>query len=366
MSAAKRSGVATASRLAGRKFLGRAVLGFLLVLSLLSGAWTLLWLLLQKKGASLGLTAASWSGGLLVFLATLLVFGLVVNLIGLFMRRRHPEPFSDLSEALRRIAGGDFSVKVDASSLHRLGRVADEVNLMTESLGRMEELRQEFISTVSHEIQSPLTSIAGFALALRESGLSEETRLHYLSIIEEESARLSRLADGLLNLSALEERGREACRSLVALDAQLRSVVLASEPQWSAKGLELELELEPVSAMVDEGMTGRVWTNLFHNAIKFSAASGPISISLRSEGGRAIVRFADRGLGISPEDLPRVFDRFFKADRSRSRSDPGSGSGLGLTIAKKTVELHGGRILAESPGLGFGSVFTVELPLEAS
>ena len=357
----------------------KALAGGVFVLSLLTGIWSLL----RRLASIIGLGSSSWGGGLLAFMATLLVFGIVVNILGIFLRKRHPNYFEALTEAIRRLATGDFDVNLDIPDQggvrNPLGQMVGEINLLAQYLKRMEDMRQEFISTASHEIQSPLTSIAGFARALREEGLSEESRLRYLGIIEEESGRLSRLAEGLLRLTALDSRGEspwlESEIESVALDEQIRSVILAAEPQWSAKGIDLDLDLEGVEARVDEDMIGQVWTNLFHNAVKFSSRGGPVAISLRREAGiagqagRAVARFADRGIGVSPEDLPFVFDRFFKADRSRTRAEPGSalgsavGSGLGLAIAKKIVELHGGSIRAESEGLGKGSAFTVELPL---
>jgi two-component system, OmpR family, phosphate regulon sensor histidine kinase PhoR len=343
----------------------RAALAFLGVMATLVGAWSGLRFLAARGG----IDTSSWAGGIAVFIATLVLFGLGVNSVGLFIRRRHPDVFGDLTKAFSRIAGGDFEVRVDTDLDRRLGGVASELNLMVQSLKRMEELRQEFISTASHEIQSPLTSIAGFAKALREPGLPEQTRAHYLSIIEDESGRLSRLSDGLLRLTSLESKGLVPELRAYPLDAQLRSTVVAAEPLWIQKNIELDLSLDSVVTRADENMMSQVWVNILHNALKFSPEGGRLSISLRlaqgsETGPRAVVSFADEGRGLAAEDLPLVFDRFFTADRSRSRSDPASGNGLGLAIAKKIVELHGGSIRAESPGLGAGSRFTVELPLE--
>ena len=343
----------------------RSLLGIVLVIAVLVAIWSGLRLLVS----GLGIAPSSWGGGLLAFMATLVVFAAAANILGIFIRKRHPDYFATLSEAITRLATGDFDVSLsfpDRVSGNRFfGKVAGEINLLAQSLKRMEDMRQEFISTVSHEIQSPLTSIAGFAKALREPGLSEETRLHYLSIIEEESGRLSRLSDGLLRLTALESRGANPGLDPrpIALDAQIRAVVVAAEPQWAAKELALGLDLDPVQASVDEGSLSQVWTNLFLNAIKFSAPGGRIRISLRRKGELAVIRFADEGIGIDAGDLPFVFDRFFKADRSRSHADSASGNGLGLAIAKKIVELHGGSVRAESAGLGKGSEFTVEIPI---
>lgn len=361
-----------------RPSLGRTVLWFATVLVFLILVWTLFRSLAYAIGPRLGIEASGWGGGLFAFLSTLVASGFAANVVSIPMRRRFPDAFTSMRDAMRRIAAGDFDVKLsveDERGNHPFSGFAGEINLLAQSLKRTEDMRQEFISTISHEIQSPLTSIGGFAKALREEGLSEEKRLHYLSIIEDESGRLSRLSESLLRLTALESRSLEPRDSgdgsrPFALDAQIRSVVLAAEPQWSAKGIELDLELSPVEAKADEDLLAQVWTNLFHNAVKFSAPGGRISISLNRSGGPAgeaglvVARFADEGLGIAPEDLSFVFDRFFKADRSRTRTDPASGNGLGLAIAKKIVELQGGTIRAESRGLGRGSVFTVELPIE--
>jgi two-component system, OmpR family, phosphate regulon sensor histidine kinase PhoR len=355
-------------RLSGRAKI-KGAFGFLSVMALLIAIWSGMRLI----GLGMGLDASAWGGGLFAFLATIAAFGVAANIAGIFIRKRHPDYFTALSDAIRRLATGDFDVSLSIPDRggpdKLLGKVADEINLLALSLKKMEEMRQEFIATASHEIQSPLASIAGFAKALREEGLGEETRLRYLGIIEEEAGRLSRLSEGLLRLTALESRELEPNYLPVALDEQIRRSIIAAEPQWTAKDLELDLDLDSLKADVDEAMLSQVWANLFHNAVKFSPAGGRISISLRlgpslADGARFIIAsFSDEGKGIAPEDLPLVFDRFFKADRSRARADPSSGNGLGLAIARKIVELHGGRIHAESQGIGRGSRFTVELPV---
>jgi two-component system, OmpR family, phosphate regulon sensor histidine kinase PhoR len=358
----------------GRRGWRRSIQGIVAVLAFLTLTWTGFRALAFALAPRLGLVASGWGGGFFAFASTLAAFALAVNIVSIHVRRQYPDAFVSMREAMRRIAAGDFDVKLSLAGEkrdHPFSGFAGEINLLAESLKRMEDMRQEFISTVSHEIQSPLTSIGGFAKALREEGLAEEKRLRYLAIIEDESDRLSLLSEALLRLTALESRGLEprgpgpGARP-IALDEQIRSAVIAAEPQWAAKSLALELDLARVAAWGDEGALSQVWTNLIHNAVKFSSPEGRLSISLRREGDRVLALFADEGLGIAAEDLPRVFDRFFKADRSRTRSDPASGSGLGLAIAKKIVELHGGAIRAESPGLGKGSAFTVELPIAAA
>jgi two-component system phosphate regulon sensor histidine kinase PhoR len=268
---------------------------------------------------------------------------------------------------MKRIAEGDFDVTVPADSHGKnnpFENIASSLNEMTGSLKRVESMRQEFVSNVSHEIRSPLTLITGFARALRDDDLAIEQRRHYLAITEAESGRISRLSDNLLKLSALDARARLLEPRAYRLDSQLRSVVLAYEPQWRQKGLQLSADLEALTVTADEEMLGLVWGNLVHNAIKFTPAGGRIQIGLQSREGEAIVRVVDSGIGLATGDLLRVFERFFKADKARSAGDGSGGSGLGLSIVQKIVALHGGKVSVESAGVGRGAIFSIRLPLE--
>jgi two-component system, OmpR family, phosphate regulon sensor histidine kinase PhoR len=230
-------------------------------------------------------------------------------------------------------------------------------------LGQMENMRQEFISNVSHEIQSPLTSIRGFAQALRDDQLSPAERHHYLEIIETESKRLSRLTDDLLKLSSLDAEQVKFEPQPYRLDKQIRSVILTCEPQWRDKSIEVEASLDEITINADADLLNQVWMNLLHNSIKFTPASGAISVSLHPQGERVEFRIADSGIGISPEEQVHIFERFYKADKSRTRS--AGGSGLGLAIVKKIVDLHHGTIDLASE-VGKGTTFTISLPLEQS
>jgi signal transduction histidine kinase len=348
-------------------FVARSIGGLCLVLAVASGLWSFFrWLALRLTVGHPGL-ADSYGIGVGVFIATLVACALLMSVVGrlVTMGGRH-DHLADLSAALRRIARGDFDVAVpvrDDARRFPFGQIVGDFNDMARSLKRMEDLRQEFISTVSHDIQTPLTSISGFARVLRDESLEPGTRAHCLDVIEEESSRLSRLADELLHLSVLEDRAPQPVAEPYRLDEQIRQVVLAAEPLWSRKAVDLDLELDDVRIRADADMLGQVWANLLHNAIKFSRPGGRITIRLWASGDRARFRISDEGMGIDSEDLPRVFDRFFKADASRTADGPLVGNGLGLAIVKKAVELHGGGVNAESAGPGKGSSFEVDLPL---
>jgi signal transduction histidine kinase len=231
---------------------------------------------------------------------------------------------------------------------------------MALELHQMEVMRQEFISNVSHEIQSPLTSIRGFARALQNDRLNPEERSHYLTIIETESMRLSKLSDNLLKLTALDSAQVQFEPKSYRLDRQIRDLILACEPQWADKGIDMDVCLAEVAIAADEDLLSQVWTNLIHNSIKFTPSGGSVRIELRPCADQIVFTIADTGIGIAETDQALVFERFFKADASRDRTK--GGNGLGLAIAHKIVDLHHGTIGVESV-LGAGATFSVCLPV---
>jgi signal transduction histidine kinase len=291
--------------------------------------------------------------------------GLAIGSVSQVARSRGWAPelnlFGPIIEAMQKIAKGDFSVRLDNTFRKNepASVLVKSINDMALELNQMEQMRQEFISNVSHEIQSPLTSIRGFAQALQNDQLSPDERHHYLSIIESESTRLSRITEDLLKLASLESKQLKYEPKPYRLDKQIRSLILACEPQWTAKGIDMDVALEEAEITADEDLLSQVWINLIHNSIKFTPQCGSVQICMRREDGQIQLRVADTGIGIAEQDRARVFERFYKADSSRTSSN--GGSGLGLSIAKKIVEMHGGTIEVES-ALGAGAAFTVCLP----
>ena len=289
------------------------------------------------------------------------LLGLLMFGVGRSFRQEQYQWFRPLVEAVDRIAKGDFSTRVDwhVDAGHPMAELARSVNHMAAELDQMEQMRQEFVSNVSHEIQSPLTSISGFARALQEDELSPEARQHYLAIIQTESIRLSKLSDNLLELASLDsEQVRPEPRSY-RLDKQIRNLILACEPQWTDKRLEMDVALDEANVTADEDLLSQVWINLIHNSIKFTPPGGCVRIALHAQAEGVQVTIADTGIGIPAEDQPHIFERFYKADKSRRRSD--GGNGLGLSIVKKIVDLHHGTVSVESQP-GQPTQFTVGLP----
>ncbi|PEZ25348.1 two-component sensor histidine kinase [Bacillus anthracis] len=286
---------------------------------------------------------------------------LIWVLIGVLMRPKREAMIWTIIEPIQKIAKGDFSVKIRNEEKYdgEIGVLVKSINDMTDELNAMEKMRQEFVSNVSHEIQSPLTSIKGFARALQDDNLSEKKRKHYLTIIETETTRLSKLSQNLLKLTLLESEEYTPERVTYRLDQQLKQIVLNSEPLWDEKEIELDLDLEKVHITADQESMSQVWINLIHNSIKFTPSSGTISIKLKEYETLVEVRIHDSGIGISEEQKQHIFERFYKADSSRNRAY--GGSGLGLPIVKKVLDLHQGEIKVESEE-GSGTEFIVHIP----
>ncbi len=262
-------------------------------------------------------------------------------------------------DALEKMAQGDFDVFLEQDERGHYNMLTDSINKMAKDLGSMEQLRQDFISNISHEFQSPLTSISGYASLLRKDGATLK-QLEYATIIEEESKRLSKLSDNLLRLSALEAEDNATNKAAFRLDRQLENVVLLLEPQWKAKNIIPETSLPKTTICGNEDLLKQVWINLIVNAIKFTPENGEINVSLKQIGNTAVCVISDNGIGIAPSDQMHIFERFYKVDKSRDRSL--GGNGLGLALVKKIVSMHEGNVTVES-ALEKGTAFKVTLPI---
>jgi two-component system phosphate regulon sensor histidine kinase PhoR len=263
-------------------------------------------------------------------------------------------------EALEKIAQGNFDVFIEQDERGHYKILTDSINKMAKELGSMEQLRQDFISNISHEFQSPLTSIRGYAALLRK-GSATPQQLEYATIIEEESKRLSKLSENLLWLSALEVKGSSITKASFRLDRQIENVILLLEPQWKAKKIIPETSLPPITICGNEDLLKQVWINLLVNAIKFTPENGEINVSLIADDENVICVVSDNGIGIAPSDQMHIFERFYKVDKSRDRSL--GGNGLGLALVKKIVNMHGGEVTVES-ALGTRTAFRVTLPIK--
>ncbi len=302
--------------------------------------------------------------GLFLYLGVACAVALALSLgLGLLLRRRITRPVEELTGAAREIAHGRLDRRVEAGGDREMVELSEAFNYMLGRLQESMELQRDFVANVSHELRTPLTSIEGFSLALQEGvARDEEKKRRYLRIITDESRRLMRILNDLLTLSRLDAGEFSLNPSPVDPREMLSALQERFAPAAQDKGLVLMTETSPGlhSVLADRDRLEQVLINLLDNAIKYSGPGGTVTVSVkRGEAGRVVFEVSDTGPGIPPEDLPRIFDRFFRVERSRSQQH--GGSGLGLAICKQLVEAMGGAISAESQP-GRGTVFRVELP----
>ena len=283
----------------------------------------------------------------------------VAALLSMIMSRVVLAPVARLSAASRQIAGGDFDLNLTyEGAIEEYRDTYQSFNTMARELSTIETLRSDFIANVSHEFKTPLTTIEGYAMLLQDQELTAEERADCAQRILDSAGRLSGLVTNMLMLSKLEQQTTAVEKAPFWLDEQLRQVMGGMESLWSAKNLELELELPPLRFNGNEDLLYHVWSNLLSNAIKFSPEGALLKVTLARQGNWVTVSVTDRGPGMSPDEQRHIFDKFYQGDASRREE----GSGLGLPLAKRITQLCGGTIgVVSRPGEG--SAFTVTLPM---
>jgi signal transduction histidine kinase len=303
-------------------------------------------------------------GELRIFFAMLLGLAILFSLLFVMIITLHiVRPITRLSKATQDIAKGRFNVKVETRRQDEIGQLAHQFNRMSQELGRSDKAKQEFVANVSHEIESPLTSIQGFAHTLKDNTLSGEQQQHYLSIIEDESKRLSMLSKQLLTLSSLDHAGEALRIENYDLRAQLRAVIQVLEWKLTQKELAIKLSVPELHIQGEQELLYQVWMNLISNAIKYTPHGGEISVSAIVEHEKYVIKIMDNGQGIASEHLAHIFDRFYKVDQVRSREgNEDNSTGLGLAIVQKIVHLHKGTVEVWSKE-GEGTTFVVTLPI---
>lgn len=286
---------------------------------------------------------------------------LIGSAISAYLCKRLLRPIQDLIEATRKVAKGDFTVKLDDTQGDgEIGELLSSFNVMTSELSGIEMFRSDFINSFSHEFKTPIVSIRGFAKQLQRDELTSQQRKEYTDIIVSESERLSRLSSNVLLLTKLENQQIVTDVSDFSLDEQLRTSILLFEKQWSAKNIELDLDLQPVNYRSNAEMVSEIWVNLLSNAVKFTGEGGKISVSCGELENCVIVSIRDNGVGMTQETRERIFSKFYQGDTSHAQE----GNGLGLALVSRIVELCRGKIDVKSAP-GEGSEFLVYLPKQA-
>lgn len=287
----------------------------------------------------------------------------VAVILSLLFSRGVIAPVQAMSIAAERIAAGRYDERVRVHGEDELAQLALRFNQMAEKLNEAESMRRRLIGDVSHELRTPLTAIKGSMEGLIDGVLPATAETY--EQIHAEADRLNRLVDDLQELSRVEARAYRLDLRPVEVSAFVQVVAKRLSPRAESKQISLDVQLAPDLPRVfaDEDRTVQVLTNLTANALQYTPEGGKVTITARRLDDDVQISVYDTGIGIPPNHLPHIFDRFYRVDASRSRSRrAGGGSGIGLTIARALVEAHGGRIWAESAGEGQGSVFHVRLP----
>lgn len=288
---------------------------------------------------------------------------LVAALLSLYLSRSVIAPLRAMSIATQRISDGRYEERVQVQGEDELGQLATRFNQMADKLNQVESMRRRLIGDVSHELRTPLTAIKGSMEGLIDGVLPATPET--FQQIHAEADRLNRLVDDLQELSRVEAHAYELDIRPLDVSTLVQTVTKRLAPQFGAKRITLDTELAPelLRVLADEGRIIQVLTNLTGNALQHTPENGKVTIVAKRINDEVQISVRDTGIGIPPEHLLHIFDRFYRADKSRSRR-AGGGSGIGLTIARALVEAHGGRIWAESAGEGQGSIFTFTLPTE--
>lgn len=268
------------------------------------------------------------------------------------------KPINQLIKATKIVAKGDFNVRVkEIDGDSEIAILLKNFNNMTEELGSIEMFRNDFINNFSHEFKTPIVSIRGFARQLQNKDLSDEKRREYTEIIISESERLANMSSNVLLLTKFENQQYVTNQTEYELDEQIRNCIILLEKQWSARNIEINLNLRRIYICANQEMLSHLWINLIDNAIKYSNDHGTITIVCDETADDIIFEISDNGNGMDSSTIKRMFDKFYQGDKSRSKR----GNGLGLSIVKRIVDLCMGEISVKSE-VGHGTTFTVKLP----
>ncbi|MEK3808761.1 HAMP domain-containing sensor histidine kinase [Bacillus sp. FSL H8-0547] len=296
-----------------------------------------------------------------ILFAWMLALIIIISIVMvLFTAKYLVNPISKLTTATKSLSNGDFNVDLDITRHDELGELSRSFLRMASKLEQMDDMRKEFISNISHDIQSPLSNIKGYTNLLESESISPEEKSNYISVINGEIKRLSTLTKQLLLLASLDRDEDIMKRKPFNVGEQMKELVKSYQWQMGEKGITLSFTLPNVEIVGDPSLLNTVWDNLLTNAIKYNKSNGSIDISIEEKEKSVLVTFEDTGIGLNDEEKEKIFDRFYRVDTARTRSV--EGTGLGLSIVAAIVKLHGGLIHVKSMEYE-GTIFVVELPL---
>lgn len=297
------------------------------------------------------LIASSPANGMMDFLIQILRMFSISSLIVLFMAfivvyfltMQMTRPLKQMAYAAKRIGSGDFSMRIQLQGDDELAQLANELNEMAQSLSTQENVGRSFTANVSHELRTPMTTISGFVDGILDGTIPPEHQREYLTIVSEEVKRLSRLVKSMLNLARIENGNVELKEETFDIVDVILQTLFSFEKQIEAKQVEIVgLDVGKIPITADKDLVHQVVYNLIENAVKFVNDGGTLEFRFHTEQGKTHVAIKNTGAGLSAEDARRIFERFYKSDRSRGL-DKG-GVGLGLHIVRSIIHLHDGEI----------------------
>lgn len=295
-----------------------------------------------------------------IFILGLSIF--VGTLLSAYVSKKMLRPVFKINDAAKKVARGDFSVRLEESSIaNEIREITENFNLMVRELSNTETLRNDFVSNVSHEFKTPLSAIEGYATLLQDNTLSREEAQKYIGHILENTGRLTKLTQSILSLSQIENQEIVLQQERFRLDEQIRRILLSFESKWEEKNLTIDLNLEEIEIFGSQSLMGQVWSNLIDNAIKFSRPDGVLSIDCRAASSSIVVMIKDTGIGMDEVVRKHAFDKFYQGERSHHDN----GNGLGLALVNRIIALCKGTVTLESEQ-GKGTTVIVTLQAKPS
>ena len=278
-----------------------------------------------------------------------LIIAIIIALILIYLSSRSfSKPLKEINDAVLEIASGKFDKRVSVSAADEIAQLASSFNYMANSLEHLEEMRTSFISDISHELRTPMTSISGFISGILDGTIPKERENEYLELVLEESTRLVRLTNEMFEMTKMSSRDYKLMVKKFDLAEVTRLCIIGAEKAIDKRGLDLcvDFEKENIYVLAEPDSIKRVIINLLDNAIKYSFDNTTIEIKIFSLNEHIVFEISNIGTGIEEADLPYIFDRFYKSDKSRNREN--SGAGLGLSFVKNILNLHSQKINVKS------------------
>lgn len=300
-------------------------------------------------------------GELRIYFALLLLLTVLIGFCFIFLSSSFiVKPIKKLTESTKQLISGQFTEINPTSRQDEIGQLTNSFATMATEINKSEKARQEFVANVSHEIQSPLTTIQGYTSILKTNQHSLEENFDYLTIIESEAARLSDLTKQLLALSYLDNENQLVQKKSVDIAAQIRHYIQFTQWNWQEKNIYLSVELIPAFINGNENFLYQIWQNLINNALNYTPEYGEIQIKIEDTTENFIITIFNSGPTIPDSDIDHLFERFYQVDKNRTRQN--GTSGLGLAITEKIVHLHNGTISVLNKTHPKGVLFSVQLP----